>query len=194
MNLVMKNLRWILAIITTLSYLERNVSAYGKTAWAVLLAYFLSLLWLLYSIASLLPSSDRRSVKTPPRKSISGSSAGRLFSRTKLIALVGRQFNDEHDKISIYSDLGVELLHILKYTCVNAAGIRKISKKYAKLINFFPVAQEADSAKAKEDNELLMPKEVAQRYETIADSRIDQITNNKDFATVRKQVTHPIFT
>ncbi|KAL7515326.1 hypothetical protein ACHAXN_013479 [Cyclotella atomus] len=133
--------------------------------------------------SSLLPSSDRRSVKTPPRKSISGSSAGRLFSRTKLIALVGRQFNDEHDKISIYSDLGVELLHILKYTCVNAAGIRKISKKYAKLINFFPVAQEADSAKAKEDNELLMPKEVAQRYETIADSRIDQITNNKDFAT-----------
>jgi hypothetical protein len=174
--------------------LERNVSGYGKTAWAVLLAYFLSLLWLLYSIASLLPSSDRRSVKTPPRKSISGSSAGRLFSRTKLIALVGHQFNDEHDKISIYSDLGVELLHILKYTCVNAAGIRKISKKYAKLINFFPVAQEADSAKAKEDNELLMPKEVAQRYETIADSRIDQITNNKDFATVRKQVTHPIFT
>jgi hypothetical protein len=135
-------------------------------------------------LASLLPSSDIRSVKTPPRKSVSGTSAYRLFSRTKLIALVGHQFNDEHDKINIYSDLGVELLHILKYTCVNAAGIRKISKKYAKLINFFPVAQEADNAKAKEDNELLMPKEVAQRYETIAESRIDQITNNKDFATV----------
>lgn len=99
---------------------------------------------------------------------------------------MGHQCNDEHDKINIYSYLGVELLHILKYTCVNAAGIRKISKKYAKLINFFPVAQEADNAKAKEDNELLMPKEVAQRYETIAESRIDQITNNKDFATVSK--------
>ena len=136
------------------------------------------------SAASLLPSSDRRSVKTPARKSVSGTSARRLFSRTKLVALVGRQFNDEHDKIGIYSDLGVELLHILKYTCVNAAGIRKISKKYAKLINYFPVAQEADNTESNEDNDLLMPKEVAQSYETIADSRIDQLTSNKDFATV----------
>jgi hypothetical protein len=134
--------------------------------------------------ASLLPSSDRRSVKIIPRKSVSKASANRLFSRSKLVALVGRQFSNDHDKINIYSDLGVELLHILKYTCVNAAGIRKISKKYAKLINFFPVAREADSAKATEENNLLMPKEVAQSYETIADSRIDQLTNNKDFSTV----------
>jgi hypothetical protein len=28
-----------------------------------------------------------------------------------------------------------------------------------------------------------MPKEVAQNYATIADSRIGQLTNNKDFAT-----------
>jgi hypothetical protein len=101
-----------------------------------------------------------------------------------LVALVGRQFNDEHDKISIYSDLGVELLHILKYTCVNAAGIRKIGKKYAKLVNCFPVTREADDKrKISEFTDLLMPKEVAQNYATIADSRIGQLTNNKDFAT-----------
>lgn len=146
------------------------------------------------AIASLLPSSDRRSVKSPTRKSVSGTSAHKMFSRSKLVALIGRQFNDERDKIDIYSVLGVELLHILKYTCVNAAGIRKISKKYAKLLNFFPVAQEADKSEAQEENNMLMPKEVAQSYETIADSRIDQLTNNKDFATVSNCTVWHYFT
>ncbi|KAL7520878.1 hypothetical protein ACHAWX_005574 [Stephanocyclus meneghinianus] len=124
--------------------------------------------------ASLLPASDRRSVKAFRRKSTTQTSSTRLFSRSKLVALVGRQFNNDRDKISIYSDLGVELLHILKYTCVNAAGIRKIGKKYAKLVNCFPVTREADDKKKiSEVTDLLMPKEVAQNYATITDSRID---------------------
>ncbi|KAL7486520.1 hypothetical protein ACHAW6_012115 [Cyclotella cf. meneghiniana] len=136
-------------------------------------------------VASLLPASDRRSVKAFRRKSTTQTSSTRLFSRSKLGALVGRQYNDDHDKISIYSDLGVELLHILKYTCVNAAGIRKIGKKYAKLVNCFPITREADDKKKiSEVTDLLMPKEVAQNYATITDSRIGQLTNNKDFATI----------
>lgn len=123
-------------------------------------------------------------MKSPSRKSISRTSANRLFSRRALTDLIGREPKDAHDRINVYSELGVELLHILKYTCINAAGIRKISKKYAKLINFFPVTREADELQEAEDNNLLMPKEVAKSYETIVDSRIDQLTNNKDFATV----------
>jgi len=109
------------------------------------------------------------------------------------VGLVGNRFNVKYDKIDIYSYIGVELLHILKYTCVNAAGIRKISKKYAKLVNFFPVVKEADETKAAEKSDLLMPKEVAQNYATIADYRIDQLTNSKDFATVKNFVLFYIF-
>ena len=137
--------------------------------------------------ATLLPSSDKRSVKSPSRKSISRRQATRLFSKKALTALIGREPKDAHDKINVYSELGVELLHILKYTCINAAGIRKISKKYAKLINFFPVTSQADKVQAAEGNDLLMPKELAQSYETIVDLRIDQLTNNKDFATVSNE-------
>ena len=82
----------------------------------------------LFVKATLLPSSDERSIKSPSRRSFSMNNEA-LFSRSKLNAIIGREFNDKSDKINVYSDLGVELLHILKYTCVNAAGIRKISKK-----------------------------------------------------------------
>lgn len=82
----------------------------------------------LFMKATLLPSSDERSIKSLSRKRSSGNHDV-LFSKSKLNAIIGREFNDKSDKISVYSDLGVELLHILKYTCVNAAGIRKISKK-----------------------------------------------------------------
>ena len=102
------------------------------------------------------------------------------------MSLVGRQFNDEHDKIAIYCDIGVELLHTLKFTCVNAAGIRKISKKYAKLINHFPALKEAEDKKKKttDDTDHLLPEEISQNLHSIADSRIDQLTHNKDFETI----------
>ena len=55
------------------------------------------------------------------------------------------------------------------------------------MINFFPVTSQADKVQAAEGNDLLMPKELAQSYETIVDLRIDQLTNNKDFATVSNE-------
>ena len=51
-------------------------------------------------------------------------------------------------------------------------------------MSFFPVTRKADAVKKMEEHDLLMPKEIVQSYEAIVKSRIDQLTNNRDFATV----------
>lgn len=135
--------------------------------------------------ATLLPASDKRSVVTASssrRKSLTPSTP-HLFSRSKLVTLLGRQFNEEKDKVGLYSDVGVELLHLLKYTCLNSVGIRKIVKKYEKLLNFYPSIKLADD-KMRDEEVLLMPKEVARQFSTLGYARIDQLTNNKDFGTI----------
>jgi SPX domain protein involved in polyphosphate accumulation len=41
--------------------------------------------------------------------------------------------SSEEDKWNVYSFVGVELLHLLRFICVNAMGIRKILKKHDNL-------------------------------------------------------------
>jgi hypothetical protein len=60
-------------------------------------------------------SDSRRNSRTP---------YGKLFKEENLITLVGRDFNDAEDSVRIYSVIGVELLHLLRFTCLNAVGVR----------------------------------------------------------------------
>jgi hypothetical protein len=66
---------------------------------------------------------------------------------------------------------------------LNSVGIRKIVKKYEKLLNFYPSIKLADD-KMRDEEVLLMPKEVARQFSTLGYARIDQLTNNKDFGTI----------
>jgi hypothetical protein len=59
-------------------------------------------------------SDSRRNSRTP---------YGKLFKKENLFTLVGREFNDAEDSVRIYSVIGVELLHLLRFTCLNAVGV-----------------------------------------------------------------------
>ena len=50
-----------------------------------------------------------------------------LFSNDKLVAIIGRKFaadgDDDSERAQICTELGVELLHLLKFACLNAVGV-----------------------------------------------------------------------
>jgi hypothetical protein len=46
-------------------------------------------------------------------------------------------FDDVDTLIDSYTYLGVELLHLIRFICVNAVGVRKIMKKYMKVVSEF---------------------------------------------------------
>ena len=89
-------------------------------------------------LARLLPSSRAGSYTSDSRRN-SRQPFGTLFKKENLFTLVGRDFNDAEDGVHIYSVVGVELLHLLRFTCLNAVGIRKIVKKYEKAFIEFPL-------------------------------------------------------
>jgi hypothetical protein len=47
-----------------------------------------------------------------------------LFHREDLDTLIGSRSNDVDDKFGVYANIGVELLHLLKFSCMNAVGVR----------------------------------------------------------------------
>jgi hypothetical protein len=49
-----------------------------------------------------------------------------LFHGECLNTLIGQRSNEVDDKFSVYAKLGVELLHLLKFSCLNAVGVRMI--------------------------------------------------------------------
>mmetsp|Transcript_20827 Transcript_20827/g.43050 ORF Transcript_20827/g.43050 Transcript_20827/m.43050 type:complete len:927 (-) Transcript_20827:3882-6662(-) len=137
--------------------------------------------------ASLLPSLGRKSYS---RKRSSNPSAQNLFSKEKLETIVGAKIGPESDEIGFYSDVGVELIHLLKFTCLNAVGIRKIVKKYEKLLVLFPVTKEVQNAinmpheVMKDGHAVLMPNEVARHFSAAHDDRLRQLSNNQSFSTI----------
>lgn len=137
--------------------------------------------------ASLLPSSGRRSYS---RKRSSNPPAQNLFSEEILETIVGAKIGPESDEIGFYSDVGVELIHLLKFTCLNAVGIRKIVKKYEKLLVLFPVTKEVQNAinmpheVMKDGHAVLMPNEVACHFSAARDDRLRQLSNNQSFSTI----------
>lgn len=74
-------------------------------------------------LARLLPSSRAESYTSDSRRN-SRQPFGTLFKKENLFTLVGRDFNDAEDSVRIYSVVGVELLHLLRFTCLNAVGVR----------------------------------------------------------------------
>ncbi len=78
----------------------------------------------LEELARLLPSSRAGSYTSDSRRN-SRQSFGTLFKKENLSTLVGRDFNDAEDSVRIYSVVGVELLHLLRFTCLNAVGVSR---------------------------------------------------------------------
>ena len=78
-------------------------------------------------------SSDRQPHRAPFSRPEDSSSSLLLQGMTSISS-------DVRDQISY---LGVELLHLLRYICINATGIRKIIKKYRKLV--FAAVRHVDS-------------------------------------------------
>lgn len=78
--------------------------------------------------ACLLPASKTKSsnYESESRRS-SRQAFGTLFKKENLVTLIGRDFNDDQDSVHIYSVVGVELLHLLRFTCLNSVGVRMFS-------------------------------------------------------------------
>jgi hypothetical protein len=73
---------------------------------------------------SLITATDRRSYSGMPPSRMRANA--NLFRRESLNTLIGLRSNDVDEKFSVYAELGVELLHLLKFSCLNAVGVRKI--------------------------------------------------------------------
>ena len=73
---------------------------------------------------SLLTATDRRSYSDMPPSRMRANK--NLFHRESLTTLIGLRSYDVDEKFSVYAELGVELLHLLKFSCLNAVGVRKI--------------------------------------------------------------------
>ena len=69
-------------------------------------------------------ATDRRSYSGMPPSRMRANA--NLFRRESLNTLIGLRSNDVDEKFSVYAELGVELLHLLKFSCLNAVGVRKI--------------------------------------------------------------------
>ena len=71
---------------------------------------------------SLLTAADSRSYNgmSPSRRMANAI----LFHRENLATLIGSRSNGVDDKFGVYAEIGVELLHLLKFSCMNAVGVR----------------------------------------------------------------------
>jgi hypothetical protein len=91
------------------------------------------------------------------------------------------------NKMDSYTVLGVELLHLLRYICVNAMGIRKILKKHNKLLAKYS-AQFAHSAEFRDrsdwDKSLVQGQSSDYRLVGGADGHLQQLANSNSMAAV----------
>ena len=132
--------------------------------------------------ASLLPASSDKRHYSDRTSSCRSSSllSNKLFSREKLTSLVGRQINSE-DMNEVYSELGVELLHLLKFNCINSVGIRKIVKKREKVARIFSqVTQQQEhhiDFEVGSSRTIFLPDEVSSRLNSARDDRLRQLAN-----------------
>ena len=133
--------------------------------------------------AALLPSLPRK---------ISLSRSKDLLSSPKPI--FGGTYNNSmlsdwkgDNKMESYTVLGVEFLHIIRYICVNAMGIRKIIKKHNKLLakysaHFAHPAEFGD--RSDWDKSLVRGQSSDYRLDGGADGHLQQLANSKSMAAV----------
>jgi hypothetical protein len=116
-----------------------------------------------------------------PYNSISSSSinnnqpAAHLFSSDKLFKLTGKRtkgrWQMSPEEVHVYSELGVELLHLVRFATINAAGVRKIVNKYEHMFLEFPLGKGKKVAQVK-------------LHEDSSYDRLIQLTNNQSFTAI----------
>ena len=99
-----------------------------------------------------------------------------LFSGDKLKLLIGRRFKGagqplSPEEVHVYSELGVELLHLVRFATINAAGVRKIVNKYEHMFLEFPLGKGKKVAQVK-------------LHEDSSYDRLIQLTNNQSFTAI----------
>jgi len=134
---------------------------------------------------SLLPASDKRHYSDLRSSCRSSMIPNDLFSRGKLTSLVGHQIDAEcdmeKDMNEVYSELGVELLHLLKFNCLNSVGIRKIVKKREKVEHCFTqvtrLQEHHTGFEVGSSRTIFLPDEVSSRLNNARDDRLHQLAN-----------------
>lgn len=149
--------------------------------------------------ASLLPASNERNyidLKSSIRCSSRRNNvvSGELFQKEKLVSLVGHQINTEEfkekDIHEAYSELGVELLHLLKFNCLNAVGIRKIVKKRDKFLHKYAEIiwqrddSDVDAERTNNVSAIFLPDEVSNRLNSARNDRLHQLTDKSSFVAL----------
>jgi hypothetical protein len=134
--------------------------------------------------AALLPYLPRKS-GSRSRSKDSLSTPKPIFGGTNNNSMLSDWKGD--NKMDSYTVLGVELLHILRYICVNAMGIRKILKKHNKLLAKYS-AQFAYSAEFRDrsdwDKSLVQSQSSDYRLAGGADGHLQQLANSNSMAAV----------
>ena len=101
-----------------------------------------------------------------------------LFSGDKLKLLIGRRFKGagqplSPEEVHVYSELGVELLHLVRFATINAAGVRKIVNKYEHMFLEFPLGKGKKRFIAQ-----------VKLHEDSSFDRLIQLTSNQSFTAI----------
>jgi hypothetical protein len=141
--------------------------------------------------AALLPSLSRK-VNLSRSKDLL-SSPKPIFGGTDNNSMLSDWKGD--NKMDSYTVLGIELLHILRYICVNAMGIRKILKKHNKLLAKYS-AQFAHSAEFRDrsdwDKSLVQGQSSDYRLVGGADGHLQQLANSNSMAAVNASLIYAL--
>jgi hypothetical protein len=101
--------------------------------------------------------------------------AATLFSSDKLFKLTGKRtkgrWQMSPEEVHVYSELGVELLHLVRFATINAAGVRKIVNKYEHMFLEFPLGKGKKVAQVK-------------LHEDSSYDRLIQLTSNQSFTAI----------
>jgi hypothetical protein len=103
-----------------------------------------------------------------------------IFGETIKAGIIGEWKGE--NKMDSYTALGVEVLHLLRYICVNAMGIRKILKKHDKLLSRF-----ASVIPVVHDHQLAWEKTAVRNGDRLVggyDDHIQQLANSNSIAAL----------
>ena len=79
-----------------------------------------------------------------------------LFHRSDLVVGEDLMLSTGVDEMDAYTSVGIELLHVLRYICINAMAVRKILKKHDKLLSNCMLGGRVKIARATETNTKLL--------------------------------------
>ena len=128
--------------------------------------------------AALLPRMSNRILD----RSNSLSQPKPIFGSVGRTGIIGEAQWKGDNKLDSYTALGVEVLHLLRYICVNAMGIRKLLKKHDKLLFTF-----GSSIPTVLEHQLAWEKTGVRRGERLPggpDDHIQQLANSNSIAAL----------